>query len=358
MNVEYKLEEAKKTIEKCVGKNGFYASHDSYYGEYWIRDLIYSMKTLLNLGYKNLVKKNLIFFLENQKESGEIPFKITNINIPSFLYSIFNFIRRPRTPFFPTPPKLFYPFIPDSTILTIIGIYEYSKLCNDNEILQTYEKKIIKALDFLKKKANKKFNFIIGADWRDAMENYKNKYVFCNQILFFKMYQLIGEDRKAEKIKENINNIFWKEELGHYIDYIGGENHIDVLGHALALIYDVPYKKYFEKIIKSIKKASTKFGYRNLWPPYKEEICNQKINSYQNSSIWPFIHGFVIIAFKKIGLKEEAEKEFIKFTNLKGFNEWYSPIDGRPSGSMYQLWSAALYLQAYEILKNKNNIYY
>jgi glycogen debranching enzyme len=357
MNFEYKLEEAKKTIEKCIGKNGFYASYDSYYGEYWIRDLIYSMKTLLNLGYKNLIKKNLIIFLENQKKSGEIPFKITNINIPSSIYSIFNYIRRPRTPIFSTPPKLLYPFIPDSTILTIIGIYEYSNIHNDKEILQTYEKKIIKALAFLEKKSNKKLNFIIGPDWRDAMENYKNKYVFCNQILLFRMYQLIGENNKAEKIKKNINNIFWKGKLGHYIDYIGNENHIDVFGHALALIYDIPSEKYFEKIIISIKKASTEFGYRNLWPPYKEEICNQKPNTYQNSTIWPFIQGYVIIAFKKIGLKEEAKKEFIKFTNLKGFNEWYSPINGKPLGSMHQLWSAALYLQAYEILINKNDIY-
>ncbi len=184
------------------------------------------------------------------------------------------------------------------------------------------------------------------------MKNYENKYVFSNQVLLYKMYQLIENNKKAEEIKENINYFFWNEKLGHYIDYInGGEDRIDVLGHSLALLYDIPTEKYIEKIIKSIEKALTIFGYRNIWPPYEKEICNQKPNTYQNSAIWPFVQGFIIMALKKIGLKEEAKKEFVKFTNLKGFNEWYSPIDGRPLGSTYQLWSAASYIQAYETLK-------
>jgi hypothetical protein len=37
-------------------------------------------------------------------------------------------------------------------------------------------------------------------------------------------------------------------------------------------------------------------------------------------------------------------------TKLKGFNEWYDPFTGKPDGSKNQLRSAALYIEAYNLV--------
>lgn len=68
----------------------------------------------------------------------------------------------------------------------------------------------------------------------------------------------------------------------------------------------------------------------------------ERINQY--GVIWPFIHGFMILAALKAGDVALAKTQYEKWNKVKGFFEWYDPVSGQGYGSNEQLWSAALYL--------------
>ncbi len=56
----------------------------------------------------------------------------------------------------------------------------------------------------------------------------------------------------------------------------------------------------------------------------------------------------IFLAFRKAGLKEEAERIFGMMLRHERFNEWYSPLTGEPKGSEQQLWTATSLLEANE----------
>jgi hypothetical protein len=61
------------------------------------------------------------------------------------------------------------------------------------------------------------------------------------------------------------------------------------------------------------------------------------------------VQGHVVVALVKMGLKEEAEKEFMKMVSLPELNEWYTP-EGKPKGSPNQLWTAAMLVSAWHAI--------
>ena len=65
----------------------------------------------------------------------------------------------------------------------------------------------------------------------------------------------------------------------------------------------------------------------------------------QSFVIWPFIHGFAILALLKMGERALADQPFDEYTALSGFWEYYDPKTGKGYGAEEQLWSAALYLR-------------
>jgi glycogen debranching enzyme len=354
--IRKKLTEAKETIKKCVGKKGFYAG--DYYKQYWTRDFVYSLDAILELDFIDLAKSHYTEIFKKQKSTGEVPAFIRNkedliptlIGYFSGILTTINY--RGLHVFHPSQLTFFkehHEWTADSNILAIIGLKKYELYTKDKSLFKENEEKISKILNFVESKVEVEFKFIRGSGWADAMKNYKDKFCLVTQVLLYEMYKFLKEENKAESLKKNINEFFWNEELGYYTDYLGS-NRFDALGNSLAIIHEIVPKERIDNLLESFNIASTRFGYRNLSPPYRMSECSQKPNTYQNSSIWPFICANVIISFVKVGLIENAKEEFLKMNKLKGFNEWYCPITGKPKGSNNQLWSAAGYIKAYGVL--------
>jgi glycogen debranching enzyme len=291
--INLKVTRAKQVIKYCNSKNGFYASFNTYFAQYWLRDLVYCIDPVLNLGYTEFVSKHLLLFIRNQKKDGNIPVRI--FDIPKIPFLVGKLLSDPPIIDIHTIRKGgYYPTV-DSPLLLA------SALVNNRSIIEKQTNKIVietalnRIKQFLKETTNNEHRFIKGSDWRDAMHNYENKYLFSNQILLYTARKSLGENNIAQDLKKEINRVLWNEKLGYYQDHLQSDV-FDSLGHALALLNGIVPKDKTDSIIHNFEKGSTKYGYRNLWPPYHPKICGRKKDTYQNGGIWPFVDGHIILA--------------------------------------------------------------
>lgn len=348
-----KVELAKTIIKKCRTKSGFQASVGLYGGSFWTRDLFYSIDSVLDLGYGPTVKKHIQEVLERQKATGEVPtFYVSLVSrgfakgMLVYLWQLIKGKRKFKSDLEYT--ARWHRFMADNEYSLVMVMHHYVKKTKDTAFLNNNRGKIRKSVDFVNSSLE---DFMIrGIGFHDAMKNYENKFCILSQVLLYHFYQCIGNKEYARNVKKKINTVFWNDRLGYYVDYIGSD-HFDTLAHALAIIYGVVPKDRINKVVKAFSIASSKYGYKNITPTYPQGECGYAPYFYQNSTIWPFVHGFAILALIKTGNIKLAKEEFIKFTNQIGCNEWYDARTGKPMGSSGQLWSAALYLQVYENFK-------
>ncbi len=339
-----KLYAAKSVIDSCKSDLGFYASADLYKHECWTRDLSYCLEGLLAAGYENDVKKALKTLWEKQKSSGRVP----TLFFDNFTSWLRNSIRRGRAKSIPKSftgleavlNSIFH--VSDPTPHAVITTYELARSSKDENFISNFSINLKSALEYIEK--NCRDGFIVGCDWRDLMPELRGDALLSNQCLLYRIYRLAGEERKAEDLKNRINNEFWN---GEYYVSSRGRKDFDMLGNALAIEWDIAKKDTYGKLAEMFRKSTTKYGIRNMLLIDKRS-ANQKTKvpeCDQYGTIWPFAAYHAVLALDKMGYRDFAREEFEKLENLEGFNEWYDPSSGKPLGSKEQLWNAASYLE-------------
>lgn len=126
-----------------------------------------------------------------------------------------------------------------------------------------------------------------------------------------------------------------------------------ILDYAEAVGITDPYpaKAFYPPIFPGDRDWREYYRSRNLNLPYQ----------YHNGGIWPFLGGFYTAALIEAGRTEKANfmLNLLAETNNLGkhqvweFNEWHHGLSGRPMGHPQQAWSAALYVFAYHVVKQK-----
>jgi hypothetical protein len=344
-----KEEKARAVIEACRRENGFNASTQLYH-QLWLRDLVYSEDTLLRLGYHQDVENHLSEFIKLQRRNGQMPTVID--------FSASKLIR-----------QRFQRCSSDAEILFVIGMHKYAAVAG-NKFFEENVEAVKSCVAFLESKLDE-HRLIPGMDWRDAMPVYIGKCLLANQMLLADMYELLGNSAVSNLVKENVNRLFYLEELGWYADaaYWDGselkqDHHFDCFGNALAILNGTASEKVSKGFLRGFDVAKTPFGYRNITPYYEFDrekalatwyrtcrvpfgvFLRNRPGKYQNSAIWPFVEISVIDALKKMGAEAEAEATSSRLIERVGFNEYYDPTTGAPEGSEGQLWTAAATLSA------------
>jgi len=355
-----KIEEAKQVIEKCKTESGFHAS-TQLYPELWVRDLVFSEDVLLRLGYQDTIRRHFEAFLKAQRENGRIPTVIT-------------------TPFRRIFNQEFHFWISDGEILFLTGVMKYIEHTGDLGFSELHGERIRLCRDFIGGRLNR-LGLIQGMDWRDALTNYRNKFLLANQVLLVQMYDLLREEGKSDELRKTIRDVFYSDEHGFYADSVWWNKEslerdfrFDCFGNSLAILNEVGSKASEDRIVKLLEGAKTQFGYRNIFPPYKVErfifkeplknmnaflrngaVLRNRPNNYQNSTIWPFVESKIAKAYLKLGLTDKARETLNMLLGREGLNEWYSPVNGEPRGSREQLWSASAILEVRDALSSRND---
>lgn len=353
--LEAKLAEARRVIRICARGEGFYASSLNYAYQYWLRDVSFSLPALIGLGYRERVKSHLTLFLEAFRRSGRIPAMIPRFGVASYLASFARMLWRPRLlaayPLRFMLPNLarlgLQPWTGDSLPLLLKALYEYAQLTGDRSLLEAYSEQLESLREELVFKVEG--GLLEGSSWMDAMANYVGKPTLTCQLLAYQALKLTGRGKEAWKLAKLIREAYWKGE--HFTDLPEGWR-LDSLGNLLAILYGLASREEGLLLVKALRKALTRWGVLNLYPPYPRRECSQKPYSYQNSAVWPFIQGLLVVALTKLRLQTEAEREFERMLGLRGFNEWYT-LDGKPGGSPNQLWTAAHLLYAFQAVSGE-----
>lgn len=357
---ETKIREAKSIVKSCIGDKGVWASPYRYKYQCWTRDFVIAAEdVLLGDNQPIPVKTHLSQLAMRQKSNGQIPIMYLD-NIPRWLWiKIRNSIRERRVSFLL---KAFLskdgvaslsPWTRDSEILFVLGVLKYADKMKDREFLARLEPNIRLALEYVETTLMKD-GLVRGADWRDTRPDLDNKCVLTNNCFLYQVYTLLGEHERAKRLKDDLNKKFW---TGTYYRDYPGTDEWDTLGNALAILFGVAPLEYASLIFKRAEQLDTPFGYKLnsvTLPPKnsKEAELMERINQY--GVIWPFIHGFMILAALKAGDVALAKTQYEKWNKVKGFFEWYDPVSGQGYGSNEQLWSAALYLRVTQAMNLVN----
>ena len=349
--IETKTKQAKEVMRQCMGEGGVWAGIPRYLYQCWTRDFVTSLPTLIEFGYEKEIEQQFATLAKKQKHSGQMPILYLD-NTPAWLLGkIKKSIEHGKLSFML---KRFFhvetltPWTTDSEILYVNGVLEYG--LHKKGFSTQYGDSIKKALQYIDDHVIGTDGLAYGGDWRDTMSLLEKKAVLTNNCLLYRMYHLLGEEKKAQTLKERINKDYWAG--SYYTDYPETER-FDMLGQAYALLFGIVPEKRYAPIIEKYKQMETLWGYKmNDVPPnpITAEEKHMLATTSQYEVIWPFVHGFVIQSLVKMGVKKKALQEYEKWTQLDGFYEWYSPKNGKGYGCPIQLWSAALFLQTKKVL--------
>ncbi|AYV82486.1 MAG: glycogen debranching enzyme alpha-1,6-glucosidase [Hyperionvirus sp.] len=351
-------------IKRCIGEKGIWASTDRYEDTCWTRDACLTVIPWLleNASDKKdsdirIVVTHLVNIQQRQLPNGKVPIL--------FLDNAERFVKKKRDKFALTGKPSFMlkryeeksledltPHTRDSELLYIIAVSSVLKAVPKLECGEILKKSAERALEYVEKFILGENGLVMGADWRDTREDLNDKCVLTNGCLLKEVYRVMGREEKEGKTVENLRK-FWN---GAYFDDYVGNSCFDVLGNALAILYDVASPGQMESIFTHACGLVTPFGIKmtEVFLPALSEK-EQLIMEKDRAVVWPFVSGFMLFAMVQKGGRstkwfEVAGKEFAKWCLLDGFYEWYSVSGGEGFGSLNQVWSAAMFLRLSRVL--------
>lgn len=207
-------------------------------------------------------------------------------------------------------------------------------------------------------------------DWLDANPDKKiNKgrgmpmLALSTNCIYYKAYCILTEmakaldkdidaswQRKADKLKQSINNNFWSDRFGYYrylVDDLGASDRQECLGHAYALLFGVADKNKAKSVIE--KQIVLPTGVPVVWPMFDRHKDGTG-NSFGRhcGCIWPPFEAMFALAAKKYGNNELFLKQIDNLSKYAcrdlHFAEIYHPLTGEIYGGIQQFRDNDMYL--------------
>ncbi len=354
-----KIRAARKLIESCISPldMGIWASRGRYANQLWTRDFALAAAPALKLmGLDDVIREHLEQLIKRQHADGKIPILFLDDPQAFLKAKIDRSIKEGKWSFMlkrymeTGGVEDLSPWTKDSEFLFVVALYE-------NTTAEEREKSLAKsfistsnALDYVKSGLIGNDGLVLGADWRDTNTWLAEKALLSNNCLLFHAFQLTGCQEEADALKERINQAFWRGATYRDTSDPSDETE-DTFGQALGVIHDVIPASRYPAVLESFNLLHTPRGYMsndcrpNPVTPEERKLLRLK-RMKQSFVIWPFIHGYAILALAKMGEMALAQKAFEEYTQLDGFWEYYDPKTGKGYGAREQLWSAALYIRA------------
>ena len=374
---------AKNNLRACYGNHGIFAGMN-HFRDYWARDSFFASLGSLCIEDNEIVKKNLLLFLENTNKKGQIPLRIgkSSLDIVLSYIGIKSKNSKRKAIFFIDKGKK----IPvDQNSLFIIALYEYMKQTKNYRIASENIIKIEKIMQWTLNLDHDK-DLLIEEDeycnWADSVKK-KGKVLYSNVCYchslkcLAEIYGLLGyKERKKHfeelhsKVRSKINELFWSGE--HYLDWIDKDkqyNYFSTDGNVLAILWDIADK---EKA-RHIEEASHIFDINDIpslcvHPPYPCSLISMQtrilgIGDYHNGLSWLWLGAINAIAKHKLKMNKEALLLIDKISKViienKGIYEVYERTGKPVKRTIYKseypfAWSSGLFIYAAKEILKKN----
>lgn len=362
-----KLRDARRVLTRCVTRRGVYAGTKRYRYECWTRDLVLAgIDTLFDMGLGEHARRHLEEIAKRQTNDGQIPVMyISNIPAATLLHAG-RLLRDPQRAF--RQARLFLktaglaggfsfsnltPWSADCEPLFVIGCYRFAERANDPEFVVRMRPHILRAFRYMENHAMKD-GFLIGGDWRDTLGEFKDAALLSNNVLLAAAYAAAGEPENSAELKRRIWRHFWTG--SYYRDRLGSDA-FDTFGQSLAVLSGVASAEQYQPLLQKFGGMERPAGFaaNDLEPRAADPVVRAYVDQY--GTVWPFVQGFAILALEMMGERPWAMREFVKWSSVHGFCEWYDPDPGvRCDGEQEQMWSAALYLRVHRTLFPKDSL--
>ena len=322
------ISEAYKTavncLRECYSENGIIAGRQ-HFNDYWARDSFFASFGACKLRDFEIVRKNLLLFLSNQAEDGQIPLRVGTYNIiPKMLGMKGKCEMKPRY----TVDTIFSNNLKatDCNSLFVIAMANYMYKSKDINFVKNNFDKIEKALkwNFTQDKDSDLLIEDRGLTTWDDRTHKRGKVLYTNVLHFKALHEMAHLSKVAKKqdkfsavakrVRNEINNQFWNG--NYYADWIENGKRLDYFcsdGNTLAALWiadNIKIKK-IHKSVKRLKIAET-FTLKTVSPVYpltKIYIPNILLGfaDYHSGMLWPWISCLYALAISKVS-KPEAKK--------------------------------------------------
>lgn len=286
----------------------------------------------------------------------------------------------------------------DATLWWLLAVDFFDRALPDRDLKKKLAPKIGKALGWLFCQEHQGMHLLQqneASDWADIMPRsgfvlysnalwylVKKRYHIATAAktrhffrhIFFPFDKSCPEHRRLRVLTDYVKD--GARERDFYLSFVNfsfwGEE-VDVFGNVLACLFGVPLPEKRKRIVDALlaRKANRPYPIRSvlspirkdsfLWRPYMERHHQNLPDQYHNGGIWPFVAGFWVVLLAKLGRKNLARTELVRYAeacrlNNWEFNEWLHGKTGKPMGMAGQSWNAAMFVLAFHALRGGDKL--
>lgn len=306
----------------CAGRRNF--------REPWARDFSFASFGLMALDELQVVKEGLEVFLAYQRPSGQFPVKIHSTGVlDRYFHSLFKREQPIHVPLRPKYITAHRTISLDGNGLLIIAALHYARRSGDYAFVQTHWQALKNALVWMETHATLENGLLRqGAytDWADSIAR-TGRVIYTNVIYWKALHELACAaahqgtpteqeyfEAKAEKVKNAINEHFWREDLGYFIT----SRRFKILssgGNLLAIAWQLATPEQGHRILDSMATfgmatpVPTRVTHRHYPIHYiAPENWLAGIAHYHTSVAWLWLGGWHVIALARLGRLAEAKE--------------------------------------------------
>lgn len=355
-------------LRACYGIFGIYAGLN-HFNDYWTRDACFASFGALNVGDRDIVKRQIIHFINHRKFNWHLPKVILRSQFQKIL-----FLTTTKSIRFRALSLLSIYHAKDQNSLFIIAASDYIKKCKDIEFAKEYIgyfEKIIQHDVSHDMDKNSLLEQSYYSDWEDSLR--KTGEVLYTNICRCKalqsmaeIFNLLKNKEKHEefsgyykKTKAEINKRFWNGQ--YFNDTSKGDITFSGSGNALAMIWNIATKQQAKSIAKFVdEKNLFDFTLTTNYPRYSSLRVSPFLRlagmtDYHNGMRWLWVgcayaaglwkHG---MEKKSIDCMEKIAKKIIEYAHIYEVYE----KDGTPvSRYLYKsevpfAWSSGMFVYA------------
>ena len=198
--------------------------------EPWARDFGFASFGLIELDEVQVLKDGLELFLHFQQENGRFPVKIHSTSIlDRYLHSLFSRQQPIHAPLKPKYQTAHNTVSYDGNALIVIAALNYLRQYDDQPFAETYWEKLKQAVRWLENEARDDTGLLHQEEYTDWADSIVRKgHIHYTNVLYWKSVFELARDaekygftedatyffNKAERLKQTIQDYFWREDLG------------------------------------------------------------------------------------------------------------------------------------------------